>query len=416
MHGRCEQVIAEVDEECLEDSGRLLQEAASVVQQLQSGWHEERQGEIDELWSQCEAEYGFSLSREAPGAPALGSLRANAGCGAVGLLSGYTESCAMACSSAADASFPSELPAEAEAEADATAEAARLHDLEATRELRRSFEAKRAANSLEANVKAKGQVLTQRAALQTQADSRRLDTLRMEVEKLRARDSTANAASTELGDAASSSSEALLPPTPTASAAMTASALVAPSWVGALDEWMEDLRVLGIGAGEDLGSREQRRGQGASPARAVASPMRVRTANGARPSSSLLSPKKSPSKKEMARIAEQQALEWSAAGSPKGSSIGHGRGSLSPRSSSGQHSPSRRSPKAGSPKTALMTIGGLVGDGLPSGGVSPVLIPESNSSPTKEPASAVERQLDDILKELDEIDRIHDDVCMLKHS
>lgn len=415
MHERCELVISEVDEECFEDSGRLLQEASSVVQQLQSGWYEERQGEIDELWSQCEAEYGFSLSREAPGAPALGSLRANAGYGAVGLLSGYPESCATASSSAADVFFPSgELPAEVEA--DATAEAAR-QDLEATRELRRSIEAKRAANCLEANIKAKGKVLTQRAALQTQADSRRLDTLRMEVEKLRARDSTANAAPSDLGDAASSSSEAPLPPTPTASAAMTASALVAPSWVGALDDWMEDLRVLGIGAGDDFGSREQRRGQGAaSPARAVASPMRVRTANGARPSSTLLSPTKSPSKKEMARLAEQQALEWSAAGSPKGSSIGHCRGSLSPRSSSGQHSPNRRSPKAGSPKTALMTIGGLVRDGLPSGGGSPVMIPESCSSPTKEPASAVERQLDDILKELDEIDRIHDDVCMLKHS
>merc|ERR1712093_514392 len=88
--------------------------------------------------------------------------------------------------------------------------------------------------------------------------------------------------------------------------------------------------------------------------RAVASPMRVRTANGLRSPSSALSPKTSLSKKDIVQLAEQRALEW-AAGQ-------HDPASASPRSRSGLTSPSRRTPKT----PLLSARGGLLGTGTAS--------------------------------------------------
>merc|ERR1711879_39094 len=134
--------------------------------------------------------------------------------------------------------------------------------------------------------------------------------------------------------------------------------------------------------------------------KAVASPMRVRDTSGLRSPSAVLSPPSSPSKKDMARLAEQKAMEWASGISPNGE-----QGGLTPSSRSSRRSPAKRTPKS----PLVSTRGCLLGAGptLPS---TPELKPAS-----KEPASAVESQLDDILKELDEIDRIHDDVCMLAH-
>merc|ERR1712139_73452 len=110
--------------------------------------------------------------------------------------------------------------------------------------------------------------------------------------------------------------------------------LVGPE-LGALDEWMEDIRVL---SSEGALRRDQGR------VKAVASPMRIRSTPSAssRSPRSVQSPPSSPSKKEMARLAEQRALEWAAG--------------QSPRSQSGQASPNRSSPKS-----ALSTRGGLLG-------------------------------------------------------
>merc|ERR1712139_270981 len=203
------------------------------------------------------------------------------------------------------------------------------------------------------------------------------------------------------GDAAGITAEAdaIMPPTPTAAAAMRAVDLTEPE-LAALDEWMEDIRVLnsdgclGREAAQDrLTLQSRSRQQGCVKAgRAVASPMRIRTPAGVRSPSGVFSPPSSPSKKDMARLAEQRAMEWAAG--------------QSPRPKTGQKSPSRRTPKS----PLLSTRGGLLGAGsdLPA---TPERAPAS-----MEPASAVERQLDDILNELDEIDRIHDDVCMLARS
>jgi hypothetical protein len=357
--------------------GSVLEEASSVLHGLQTGWQEERQDEISRLWSQCEAEYGFVLSRDVPGTPALGSLRATAGYGASGMF-GSLSSSSGAYPTPCEVPTATAVESHAEVEADAVTEAARK-DLEATRELRRSIEMKLANKSDGEASELKA--LKQRAAGEAKIEGRRLSDLRMDVERLRSK-----AAQMSTADAVA---------TPAATAALEVSEQMAPE-NGALDDWMEDLRSLCREAGEDirtphLASREQ--------SRAVASPMRIRTATGVRSPNSVLSPPHSPSKKDMVQLAEQRAIEWAA-----GQHSARDRVSSSPRLKSGQSSPSR-SPK----KSPLANRGGLLGAPLISG--------TSELSPAaREPASAAERQLDDILAELDEIDRIHDDVCMLAHS
>lgn len=229
----------------------------------------------------------------------------------------------------------------------------------------------------------------------------------MEVEKLRAAlsvNATPNGATSRHGNqgTAAGDEEDDATPLPVASAAMAAAGLQAPE-LGALDEWMEDLRVLG---------QETRRNNrlplslNRSPGhvQSVASPMRVRGTPGLRSPSAVSSPSQTLSKREMAQLAEQKALEWSS-----GKATGHGRISLSPSSKTSQRS------QNATPKSSR---GGLLGGTLTSEllGGSPVSESENVPAKSSKPASAVETQLDDILKELDEIDRIHDDVCMLAQS
>jgi len=394
-----EESIAEA--EATQDLPGLLSDTTMLLQQLQKGWEEERRVEIDQLWSQCETEYGITLARDVPGTPALGSLRARAGHGAAGLLGSvvsgtlkeaHLEEAALTASSVSS-------PAEAEMmKADEVTEGAR-RDLEASLQLRKRMEAKLAARRCEAvEADSAVQALTERAAGQGEADARRLVILQKEVERLRAKSealSNANAAPTGLGstEATAQEADAAVLPIGVTAAAMAAAPLMAPE-LGDLNEWMEDLRVLSNETLQDLQAPLSLVGE-QGRVKAVASPMRVRNACGPI-SPTCLSPPMSPSKKDMARLAEQRALDW-AAGRPAGCGNGGSR------SRSGQLSPSRRSPKTPCHGTLLAEGTDL----LATRDVAPVL---------KEPASAIERQLDDILKELDEIDRIHDDVCMLAHA
>jgi len=353
---------------------------------------QERQSEINQLWSQCEAEYGFALSQNVPGTPALGSLRARGG-SCTGLFSSAEEP------HLEEAVVDHEVCVSvAEVEADTATEAAR-RDLKAVQERRRLIEERLAGAPLEAQRATASHAVARRAACEAdaEADSPRLASLRMEVEKLRAQASASSCGdltSSRLGGGVRIGDEAdatvPLPPTPTATAASRACDLVAPKLnANALDLWMEDLRVLGHGTCQDIRATRCV-GPGQERVQAVASPMRVRNATGSRSPQTLPSPIHSPSKQEMARVAEQRALDWAAG--------------LSPRSKSGQQSPSRRTPK----ESLLSARGGLLGD---TSFRPPELTPVA-----KESASAVERQIDDILNQLDEIDRIHDDVCMLAHS
>jgi len=374
----------------VEMSAGVLQEASSVLHQLQSGWQEERQGEIDQLWRECEAEYDLVLCRNAPGTPALGSLRATAGYGAAGLFGtcgggGVSKDLNIGDGYVVSSDEPH---AEFEAEVDAATQLAR-EDLEAAREQRRKVEARLAATSTAAS--STSDALKQKVAWEAEVDNRRLASLRMEVDKLRAKADALSSSSTDRCQA-----DAQEPPTPAAAAAMRSLNSMGPE-LGALDEWVEDLRVLnnhGLFSAEAF--RECRAPYSRSKQsdmRAVASPLRPRNPDGSRSPQAVLSPthlhgnksphsgispKNSPTKREMARIAEQRALHWA---------------TQSPRSARSK------------PKSPLMPCG----TDLPA---ALTHAPVSEDTAT----SAVEKQLDDILKELDEIDRIHDDVCMLTHS
>merc|ERR1719440_1128552 len=101
----------------------------------------------------------------------------------------------------------------------------------------------------------------------------------------------------------------------------------------------------------------------------------------------------------MALMAEQRAKEW-AAGSPRRTTQSKLSAKCGPPSptNSALLSPSRRTPKTPVMSSCRDQVG------------YPAAVGDTNAS------SAIDRQLDDILNELDEIDRIHDDVCMLAHT
>jgi hypothetical protein len=264
--------------------------------------------------------------------------------------------------------FDSEaLPDEfsAEAEADAVTDAA-MRDLETVRERRRSIEAKLSTSKAPDGVDVARSCPHVDAA--SKADEARLADLRMEVENLRARAALTPAmtvpglllGTTECGSGITEIDTIELADPPSS----------------ALDDWMEDLRLCNSGVWKTTSANN-------IPPRAVASPQRNRLGNSLRHPASLRSPPSSPSNKEMARLAEEKAMAW-AVGQRK-----------TPRLKAENPSPSR------TPKATLQAARG----GLLCGGTAPV-----------QPVSTVESQLDDILKDLDEIDRIHDDVCMLAHS
>merc|ERR1712046_84310 len=237
-----------------------------------------------------------------------------------------------------------------------------MRDLETVRERRRSIEAKLATSS-----KALNGVDVARSSPcvgpASKADEARLADLRMEVENLRARVASTPAVTVPGLPLGAIESSCAITEIDTIELADPPSS--------ALDDWMEDLRLCNSGVWKTTFANNV-------PPRAVASPQRNRLGNSLRHPASLRSPPSSPSKKEMARLAEEKAMAW-AVGQRK-----------TPRLKAENPSPSR------TPKATLQAARG----GLLCGGTAPV-----------QPASTVESQLDDILKDLDEIDRIHDDVC-----
>jgi hypothetical protein len=304
-----------VDSRAVDNADALLEEASSFLHQLQDGWSEERQHEISRLWKECEADYGFTLSRDAPGTPALGSLRARAGYGAAGFLGGSGSCC------------PPELPEMGgvtvalsdsfdEAETDQATEAA-AKDLEAAREWRKQFEARfESAPKEVVEAPSIAQSPMERLVSEAKEDVHRLASLRVEVDKLRAQ-----AEASEVFNANEDGS--IMPPTSAATAALRSVDLAAPE-LGALDQWMEDIAML-----DNDGTLRQR-----NRVKAVASPMRAR------------------------------------------------------------NSPDLRSPAAGTSTQVTFELGSVGQVGI----------------------SSMEVHLDHILNELDAIDRIHADVCMLANS
>jgi len=357
-------------EEATENPAHLLDEASTLVQHLQQNWACERRTEIDQLWHQLEAEYELVLPKEAPDTPAVGRLHPK-----------QLESCLIDAPSEEDVEISCAVHSTAdvtadEAEADKAVHEAR-RDLEATRKLRQRLEASLAASSSSVvNCEAFG---PQAAAqdVEAAADNARLDGLRREVERLRSQ-------SASLAFAA--------PPSPTGAAAAARAAVEAAAdgpGLTALDAFVDEMRMFSH-RHETSSShgRANSMAKGKGALRAVASPQRVRNGGPRSPSSG--SPG-SPSKKEMARLAEERAMEW----------VASGRQSLgSPIMKKGKGSPKNSAPPLAT--SLLSTRSSFSGEAV-----------STRLDTLGSPSTALERQLDDILLELDEIDRIHEDVCML---
>jgi hypothetical protein len=252
-----------------------------------------------------------------------------------------------------------------EAEDDEYTDAAK-RDLEASREFRKRMEAKVASfNAWELDrAKSASSSCPPRDA-DVEADTARVAQLRLEVENLRAKASGPNVFRCKdtghLPRAAAIDAELSEPP------------------LRALHDWMDDVWVSSIGISKNHGHTP----------RGIASPQNNRNAGHPKRPPLPRSNPSSPTKKEMARLAEEKAMQWNE-GRHKG---------LSPRLKLGQNSPKK------SPEKSMHLLSGSRNLHESTTSANAIEVPNS--------ASIVEDQLDELLKELDEIDRIHDDVCML---
>jgi hypothetical protein len=384
----------EVDDDGREEPEVLLDKVSTVLHDLQSRWAEEREQEIRQLWQQMEAEYGMEISRCAPGTPAVGSLRAKAGSGAPGFLSGKLGMSEDDLGANLSVIAPEHV--EEETEDDVVTEAAR-RDLEASRAFRRHMEARLATFSA-ANLDTVTSTSStcSPSGMESEADAARLAQLRLEVENLRAKAAAPSVLQVDGVDNLSRDKE-------------TDVELIEPP-LSALHDWMDDVWASSFSLSKIRGKTP----------RATASPQHG-SGHLKRATLSRSSPS-TPTKKEMARLAEEKAMEWNE-GRHKGlskpssptkkemarlaeekamgwnESINKG---LSPRLKLGPNSPGK------SPEKPIQLA--KSGTRLHESISSPKAI---DPKPVMNSASTVEDQLDELLKELDEIDRIHGDVCML---
>jgi hypothetical protein len=400
----------------VENDEETLARASAVVHQLQHNWVQERQHAIDELWQQLEQEYGFTPSRDL-----LDSLDGN------GVSRDPTgEPHASDGLEGASATVASRS---VEAEADQlTKEAA--EDLAAARELRHRLEATARAEC--SGLLDDAQLLTEtgnRISDAAQAlPSRRPSTapspmaasLRMEIDRLRRADES-------LGD-----NVAAVAATPISGIAQLIQE-EPPPLAGDLADWFEEVRILSSIV------------PGSSSPTGMALDGGPRPPRGVEARSSPSTPKSSPSsstprsKRELARIAEERAMDWDAArrnGGANGAAVGatatgataHGGGEGPTRLGTSitgkppvkpgglaKNSFTCLQPLLSSDGTAGLFLNAHIG--TLSGArcfeaVGTSQAPGSTSTPNGSLAAgtAAELQLDAILSECDEIDRIHESI------
>mmetsp|Transcript_56005 Transcript_56005/g.133439 ORF Transcript_56005/g.133439 Transcript_56005/m.133439 type:complete len:496 (-) Transcript_56005:39-1526(-) len=363
-----------------EDVPAMLERASTVLHQLKHAWREEREADLDQYWRGMEEFFGQRLDRS-PASRLIGEAAVAA------------DDSIEDCDSQDEAEVIRKELQEAEEFADA-AEKLVLEQVEATRALREELERKlQHAVTLE-SATALG-TSTASAAIE---EDLRLQSLRQEVQDLHVR--------FERGPFAEELSD---DDAPLASAVAIDIEGPAPPELSALHRWMEEMQSFSMSiAGTTSPAR--------SPAAAGPKHASARTAEGCGSSSSTPTKAKSPSKEMMVRMAEARALEWAASrtrASPKGSHMEgrYGAPCSSPAGSSTGLTAGRQlqSPSAAKPpqKSSLLLNDEAAGSGARSAQQSPL------GSPQKSQSHAIEEQLDDILRELDEIDRIHDDLHQL---
>lgn len=407
------------------DPANLLTDASTMLYQLQNTWSGERRAELERLKHQLQESYGFAVPNEMLEA-LLNSRIAGDAAARGDIMPGGPEAAA-----GPEAAVPAGTETEIEAEAEAVVECA-IRELAAARELRQALEERQrvrcanlAGSEAEALVAEVRQPVAvgdlERPLAQDKADAERLAVLRREVERLKAKQQQQQ--QQQCSDLESSNLEAGSPSSRGSAPPHLHRRTVASNFE-ALDKWMEDMKLLASSAG-----------CGRAVASKVSSPK-----NG--------SP---PSRKAMAQVAEAKALEWAAE---------HGRsGSFrsSPSGISPTGSPSGISPKGyvlPSKKTMAQVLetGGASAGSSPSGAGSSrgfaAKVPEghvtirsptgmssragtsgialaTSVSPSSTRAGAydaatckasTEMQLDEILQEFDEIDRVYDGICRLSHG
>jgi len=382
------EVEAQEEEAEEEDPRAVLDEASTMLYQLQNGWAEERRQELSRLARQLEEEYGVSAPAEdEQEALWMMDFRNSADGAAPSSPTGGSSKVLEAC--VAD---PEDETCEADAMVDAAArqlEAVRLRLLRRQEQQRQGTLAIPSSPSRSAAAAGAADRATRAAApaggREADADEERMAGLRQELELLRAREREP---------------QAPLSPAPASDAVDVNGAPVPSVGLGsghvgseltALNEWLEDMRLLVGSGGSAAGSLPRSPASASAGVGVLRSPV---SPSGARSPAAPLSP----SKREMARMAEERAMEWASGGQARGSSrkrVDGAKGSLGAVLSPALCGVSPRKSLGSRPPASPMAVASP-----PPGG------------PRREKL-AVEVELDAILGELDEIDRIHDGICRL---
>lgn len=417
---------AEDDDDLLDDEG-MLAKASTMIYQLQhKSFLDERRAEITGLWQQLEENYGVKVSSDT--AQTLQALvdemqaeiengGATSSGSAVGGAFSSSSASVMAPTALAEAT-PLNADEAAELEAAGEILSQGSEQLQAMQRLRSQLEASLLgggtadANGLgPASCSADDSSCGDGARRPQTTEQRRLKELRSEVERMREASSKDKELATEEDARHTGTAEVLV----LASTSTSGGPSPEERLSGALEQWLEDMRWLSAADSTTAAtavaanSAELRGRQPASQQQCRALPTPLRRGHGS----------SSPaSKKELARIAEERAMDWAAAatkparGSPtKAAGLAAKSSPKAKAQQDGSGLDLLRSP-LGSQKlqqkgsALLRDLVPTAAAGSPSGTAAGNLLPTSTTSPER-PKTAMEKQLDDILNECDEIDRIH---------
>lgn len=442
-----------------EDPSEIILEASTMLYQLQNTWLEERRDEVKRLWKQLEGEYGFSI----PEADALqqelvrciGGGSSGSGAAALGRASTSAPSCPSLPGAGGSAGgAPDERGEPGAHEATAAVLGRAANDLEAARILRRRWEEelleRRARDAAPpplsppaadrpSSSSSSAPPPRSTAGVRAVEDSERMLELRREIRRLREREDRLSAPSTfpDAGAVGNSGgAEGLAegssgswrggqapaaagdqPSRPRPPPLLDSSLPSPPAAPSALDRWLEDLRLLEVVGGAS------------SPSQA-SSQARASPCSGGRASAAASSSAPPLSRRARAQAAEAKALEWAASSQP---GRGGGRATRpsqavpSPAAASSLSATVGRAMPAGDSLSAAAPSRLGLGSAVVAVGAAAVAAPppvasdrhaagdggNGDGGEVEDESALASRQLDDMLRELDEIDRIHGDICRI---
>jgi hypothetical protein len=376
------------DELEAENDEETLARASAVLHQLQHTWVEERKQAIDDLWQQLEQEYGVTPSREL-----LDSLDGNGGCRETAGESTTSPSVSeRAPDGALELAAADAASAAAEAAADQITKNA-SKQLESVKALRCRLEAARISDNSPVGAPLDTLPTSRPATAPTPmaaALRRDIDLLRQKEECIHGDTSVAARGS---GSVASGICQ-LLPEE--------------PELAEGLAEWFEEVHVL-----SGLRGKSSSAGSPKESSKTLSAKLLFTQASPATPNATS-SPR---SKNGGARIAEECAMDWDAARRGAGAAVGaaathHSESPPKLVSSCMGKPPAKPGGLTKSGFTCLQPL--LVCDGSSNLGPAGLLLNANlgtlAGTRCDTLAGAAELQLDAILSECDEIDRIHESI------